>query len=385
MHMRQDLIERFEREARTLAAVREEHLRNVVRWMYSTEELWSCWDLREKASDDNALPGPEGAFHAYGFDDSGRRIAVREFEWNSVLVRENERGPGSPAQGLRVPTTKVLREHLISYEGDWLKISVLQGGSLRSVHQLRFRDRLLLESESFGDQSYGRQLFEYEGRRKKRQRCFSHHERLDTEVHYGPHGEQTIFRVRRDGTLFQLGQPLPKGITTKRLKATIRERLLLLVPKVVETAKIDDPIYCVALGYDGEGNDILPPSIAIGVDSERSRWLREHGTEARNWLWNPAEFSHYETPDTQLHDDALEEACDLLNNHLAERGSLSSAAKLLVEVAAELNRVPWPDSVRTTEDFVVYSVDLELGTLRKSMKACLRPEMFADLTARRLL
>jgi hypothetical protein len=89
MYMRQSLMERFERESQTLPALREEHLRQVIRWVYSTAELWSCWDLHEIAPQDCALPGPEGAFYAYGFDKSGRRIMVREFEWNNVWVREN--------------------------------------------------------------------------------------------------------------------------------------------------------------------------------------------------------------------------------------------------------------------------------------------------------
>ncbi|HSU55842.1 MAG TPA: hypothetical protein VLT36_17435 [Candidatus Dormibacteraeota bacterium] len=378
-------MERFEREVQTLPALREEHLRKVVRWVHSTEELWSCWDLREKAPEDSALPGPEGALYAYGFDQSGRRIAVREFKSNSVWVRENERGPGSRSELLDVPTKDVFREHLISYEGDWVDVSVLKDGLLSSVHRSRFQDRLLTESESFGDGFYGRQVFQYEGRRKKRLQCFSHNERLDTEIHYGPHGEQTFFRVRRDGTLFQLGQPLPKGMTPKKLKATIRDRLLLLIPQVVGAAKIDEPIYCVALAYDGEGNDVLPPGIAIGVDSERSKWLREHGAEARDWLWNPAEFYHYEKPHTQFEDEPLEKACDLLNTHLAERDGLTPATRLLVEVAAELNKLLWPANVRRTEDFVVYAVDLELGRLQKNMKACLAPDRLSDLKARRLL
>jgi len=153
----------------------------------------------------------------------------------------------------------------------------------------------------------------------------------------------------------------------------------------VGAAKIDEPIYCVALAYDGEGNDVLPPGIAIGVDSERSKWLREHGAEARDWLWNPAEFYHYEKPHTQFEDEPLEKACDLLNTHLAERDGLTPATRLLVEVAAELNKLLWPANVRRTEDFVVYAVDLELGRLQKNMKACLAPDRLSDLKARRLL
>ena len=205
------------------------------------------------------------------------------------------------------------------------------------------------------------------------------------EIHYGPHGEQNFFRVRRDGTLFQLGQPLPKDITPKKLKSTISERLSLVVPQLVAKANITEPIYCVALAYDGEGDDILPPQIGIGLESERARWSAEHGKIAKEWIWNPANFCHYEKPHTHLRDDALEEACDLLNSHLTERDSLAPAVRLLVEVAAQLNNTPWPDNVRKTADLVVYAVDLELGNLRKNMKACISPERFADLKNRKLI
>jgi hypothetical protein len=383
--MRQDLKERFERETRTLATLREEHLGKVVRWVYSTEELWSCWDLREKGSEDSILPGPDGAFYAYGFDEEGRRILVREFEWNSVWVQQGSHGTKSGPELRRVPTGNVRREYLIKYEGNCLQVSVLEGGALKSVEQLEFQDRLLMDSEKFESESYSHLRFFYEGRRKKKQQYFADHERLDTEIHYGPHGEQTIFRVRRDGTLFQLGQPLPKGTTPKTLKAVIRERLLLLVPQVVEQAKIAEPIYCVSLGYDGEGNDVLPPLIGIGVESERTKWLQEHGTKARDWVWNPEEFYHFEKPHTQMEDDALEEACDLLNNHLAERDSLGPAVRLLIEVATQLNRISWPAGIHKTPDFVVYAVDIEMSSLQKNMKASLSAEQFANLKARRLL
>jgi hypothetical protein len=205
------------------------------------------------------------------------------------------------------------------------------------------------------------------------------------EIRYGPHGEQNFFRVKCDGTLFELGQPLPKGITPKKLKSTISARLMLLVPELVAKTNITEPIYCVALAYDGEGNDVLPPVIGIGLESERVHWSAEHGTAAKEWIWNPANFYHYEKPHTQLRDDTLEEACDLLNSHLTEQGGYIRAARVLVEVAAQLNKTCWPGNVQKTADFVVYSVDLELGDLRKNMKSCISSARFADFKNRKLI
>jgi hypothetical protein len=379
--MRQDLKDRFQRESRSIASLWDEFWGEIVRWVYSTDELWTYWDLREKGREDTILPGPEGAFFAYGLNGAGHRVMVREFQWDSVWVPQNGKEP----ELRRIPTTNALREYLIRYDSDCLHVSVLERGALKSVESLQFENRLLMDLETFEGGSYGRQHFFYEGRRKKRVQYFADQEQLSMETHYGSHGEQTFFRVRRDGTLIELGQPLPKGITAKKLKATILDRMRLLIPEVVEKARVAEPIYCVSLGYDGEGNDVLPPLIGIGVESERSRWLQEHGTEAREWIWNPAEFYHFEKPHTQMEDDALEEACDLLNNHLTERGSLAPAVRLLLEVATKLNRATWPASIRKTADFVVYAVDFELGSLRRNMRASLSPEQFADLKARRLV
>jgi hypothetical protein len=383
--MRQELFERFKQESKSLALFREQQLARVVRWLYSKDELWSCWDMREKAPEDSALSGPDGAIYAYGFDELGRRIVVRQFRCESVWVPENAKSPGSPPELEVVPSKQVFREHYIRYGDDCLHISVIECDSLKSVWRLEFKDHLLMESEQFDYGSYGRALFFYEGRRKKKQQWFSDRERLSMEIHYGPHGEQSFFRVRRDGTLFQLGQPLPKAVTAKKLKATVHERLMLLVPELLGEANIDEPIYCVALAYDGEGNDVLPPLVGIGVESERQKWVNEHGAKARDWIWNPAEFYHFEKPHTQLEDDSLEEAAHLLNNHLAERDSLAPAMKLLIEVATQLNAITWPANVRRTPDFLVYAVDFELGSLRKNMKSCLSPEQFKDLKTRKLV
>src|SRR5215471_5613155 len=189
--MRQDLTQRFERESNSLETFCEAHLAKVNRWVYSVEELWSCFEMCEKAPEDLALPGPEGAFYAYGFDESERRILVREFRQESKWLVTNSQGPGSPPQLQRIPTKEVFRECLITYEGDSAGISIIEDASLKAVYQRRFKDGLLMEDEQFDYGFYKRALFYYEGRRKKKEQHFSDHERLVREVHYGPHGEQS--------------------------------------------------------------------------------------------------------------------------------------------------------------------------------------------------
>jgi len=42
---------------------------------------------------------------------------------------------------------------------------------------------------------------------------------------------------------------------------------------------------------------------------------------------------------------------------------------MLVEVCAELNRSSWPSEIKRTEDFIIYPVDFELGSLKRNLKA----------------
>lgn len=246
---------------------------------------------------------------------------------------------------------------------------------------MRFDKHRLLEEETVRLGFYFHTLVHYEGTKRKLQQSITREGRVFSEITYGANGEQSHFRVRKDGSRFQLYQALPKGITVKSLKETVRQRLIESVPQTVEAANLDEPIYCVALVYDDEGNDALPPSVAIGVDSERQGWKARHGKCAKEFVWNPAEFTHYEKPHTQLDNEALEEACDYLNGKWSESGSTAPAAKLLMEVAAELNRVDWPVSVRRTTDFVAYAIGLEGSGLKKSLKAGLNPEKLAKLKA----
>jgi len=377
--MHQELLKRFATEAKMLPVFRQRAKAEAVRWVFSTEEIWSYEDMRARGSDSSILPGPDGALFACGYDAADRPIVLQSFDWEYVWPKS---GSGEPEKR---PTKETAAEEFIAYSGDTLDVTRFVWGRLEAVYRLRFQDRLLVEDETVRQGVYQHERIHYQGRRRTLEQFISNDGRVVSEIAYGPHGKQTFFRVRRDGTRFELYQPLPKGVTVKSLKETVRARLLALVPQRVASAGIREPIYCVALAYDGEGDDALPPLIGIGLDSERQRWKAEHGKKARQWVWNPAEFQHYEKDYTQLEDDALEDACDYLNGKMAETGSAAPAIKLLVEVAAELNKSPWPKTVRRTTDFAVYAVDFELASLHRNLKRILSAEKLAKLKKTGLL
>jgi hypothetical protein len=130
------------------------------------------------------------------------------------------------------------------------------------------------------------------------------------------------------------------------------------------------------LGYDGNGNDMLPPTLGVGLVREREGWLGAKKAEAAALLWNPAEYQHYERDSLSLKDEKLFALCSKANREIATKDKWSAGRSLLTRVAASLRAVDWPPILPVSEDFVVYAVDFELASLRKALRGAARPEDF---------
>jgi len=192
---------------------------------------------------------------------------------------------------------------------------------------------------------------------------------------WGVWGDERALRFRR----------AKKGVNIKGVESKIRELLIHAIQRTISKAKIEETAFCVALAYDGEGNDVLPPCIGIGLECERQRWVKEHGKDAKDFIWNPAEFTHYEKDHTQLEDEELDKACELLNGLLRPKENYAPAIKLLNSVAAELGKLDWKGKLKTTPDFVVYAVDFELGDLKRNLKLSVPPAKLEMLKKAKLL
>lgn len=375
--MKTKIEQRFD-HAVGLAQMRNDFVRRVVRWAYSQTEIWSWFKTRQWRTDDELQGSPEGAFYACGYDAQDQPIVLYYFD------TKTEHQPAS--RSLReIPLAAAWCEEFISHEGDTLEVFRYVRGKLERITKQTYQGWRLIEGESVIQGFYQHTLIHYKGSKKALQQSLNNKGQVFHEIEFGQHGQHSYFRVRRDGSRFPLYQPLPKGITVKSLKETVRDRLVLLIPKLVSAADIREAIFCVALAYDEEGNDALPPVIGIGLESERQQWRAEHGKKAKDYIWNPAHFYHYEKTHTQLSDDSLEDACDYLNSKWAERDSSSAAATLLLETAVALTHAVWPASVQRTQDFVVYAVGFEGGGLRKSLKSSLSAEALAQFKAQGMI
>ena len=185
---------------------------------------------------------------------------------------------------------------------------------------------------------------------------------------YPQGGTETLYRRPR------------KGETVKELCGLVEERLVELIPEVVAAAKIRKSAYCLLLVYDWENPDLmLPPDLAVGLASDRSAAAKQHGKDAKYYLWNPAEFAIF-GEELELDDRRLAKACELLGQQLAMKDRFTPALKLLNNVAARLMEHDWSGKLKTTEDFVVAAVDLEAQDhLMKNLRKSVSPEAIADL------
>jgi hypothetical protein len=366
--MRRELLERFKAEERMQSRLSEEISSRVKKWIHSTQEIWD--PLTNRADNEiSILSGPDGASMAYGYDEEGKPIIIHHFKTEMVGYDE--------AKGTLIyqVTKEILVEEFIRHESKKTYLySRYLDKSLIYLRRLTFEEGNLAEEEMVHHGYYSRVQNFYEGRRLSLARTVNDQGVVLEETIYPKGQPARHYRVRRDGTRFELYQPLPKGVTLKELLDKVRVSLVKLVPETVRRAGIRERIYCVALAYDGEGNGVLPPILGVGLEAEREGWSREHGKKASAYIWNPAEWKNYGTSDLEINDDEFVEACDLTTTALASRASEATAIKTLIAACAELNRIDWPYEIQRTDDFVVYPVDFELGSLKRNLKGCVPAE-----------
>jgi hypothetical protein len=142
----------------------------------------------------------------------------------------------------------------------------------------------------------------------------------------------------------------PKGMRIGALLGTIEARLAEQIPALVGRLAIPGPAFCVALVYELEDGDVLPPRLAIGEAAAREAHRSPES------LWNPAEWRLIDVPElAYAPDPALEEACALANQLLSEAGDIEPARKCLAKLAAAIDPASL-GALPRSEDFVVLAL-----------------------------
>jgi hypothetical protein len=200
------------------------------------------------------------------------------------------------------------------------------------------------------------------------------------EVVYGSDGLLEAIRQRWESGEEEELYRRPTETPERVLVAHIVEGLAAAIPPVVASLSRGRRAYCVALEWNEETDHRVPPSIAVGLEEQRRRWLAEYGSAARDWIWSLGDFAA--RSDAWLDDGELGSACEELRLRLRQSGRWHVVPRLLAEVTARLRELDWSEIVETTDDFVVFETDTELTALRRALKRAATAERWAEFRAR---
>ncbi|GEM_PF-3474010 len=369
------LEKRFFAEEGAFIRIRKLCESKVVRWDYWQWPRWH-WDpelVLEAPAKPKRAPIDKARF-AYGYDNEGRVTVIHEF---------------SQRHAQELNSMQFLR-----YSGNKIIGSEVQEDMLADVFEASLSEGRIVRVEHFvtGIPPWDWKTFEWQGGKIAKVVYGLYGQKGHREVTYNQAGRMTgeidLSEPEEPQAPKPLKRkPLPKGVTMQSLAKRIRERLARAVVAAVTKAKIKEPVYCLALNYDCEGNPLLLPELGIGLDSERQARLKARSRDARLAIWEPEEFSLFANDRTALQgrDRELDRACDLFNRELEYKASDEPARKLILQVAADLAKFDWSGKLNTTDDFIVYAVDTDLADLRKNLKLTIPPKQLAKLKAAKLL
>ena len=394
--MFQDIKSRLQETLGQDEAIKESAERSVVAWRYSLGQLWDYqpeWQgVKRLYITTEETSNADEAKYAYGYDAQGRVVCTRHYGVIFTYKHYPNRGPE------KIPHRELQVEYFIGYYGDFMEVLRFAAShrysqteavkrSLQFIDWLWFKNGKVVEFEHLGaKETYTHTLFAWDGELLRVRTYMDWRGRLTTEDVLDDQGGFVTYGIRKDGSRFRPEESPLRNLEYGQLFELVRQRLVQTVPRTVQDAKIEEPIYCVALAYDSDcGEPILPPILGIGLESERQNWLRTKGEKAANYIWCPGSFHHCFKPHTEFDDDELHEASFWLNSQLEKRDSLLPAIRLIVEAAKELEKMDWSEFLLTTPDFLVYATDFGLNDLTNNVTKIISPEKLARLKAAKLL
>jgi hypothetical protein len=377
------LLQRFTAERKSFTTLRRQAEAKVVRWEYWDWPNWD-WDPEHflELEPERAKKGK--ANYAYGCDKQNNVVVIHHFK-----IGNPDKIHGM--QFLRYAGNKIVgsnygAEVIRDQGGKVVGTDFSVGGSLHNVYEATVLNGRIVRVESLrsgGYPSWDWKTIAWQGDKISTVQEGLLGRKAHRQKSYSPVG-----KLLEDLDLSKPvpRKPLPKGVTMSSLLKEIRARLTDAVIKTVTKAKVKEPVYCLALSYDCEGNPLLLPELGIGLDSERRALLKRGRRDAKREIWDAENnFPLFANNRTALNDKALDRACSLFNRELEYKGSDEPARKLILQVASDLAKIDWKGKLHPTDDFIVYAVDTDGADLHKNLKLTVPPKQLAKLKAAKLL
>jgi hypothetical protein len=326
----------------------------VVRWEWWTWVAYSyepayfelAKESRGHPLDAEVGPTTHGA-HGYGLDGEGR----------VVIERENTEFPGRYYETFFVSEVGGIAAHLYSYDPakDWINVTWLAFGApgIVDLHSVAPSGNWL--SVAYQYDEHGRLIG---CRRSGIARPYPDVADAYT-IEYDDAGRITkVHRVGEDGQRhlhFELPDP---DATLAAGKPALMNALTLATIEALRERALDDAVYCVALAYSGAAyHEWMPPLVYVGRAAERARFREEHGDEAPDYVWNPAEWSESEV-DLELSPDVAR-LCASVCQDIWQNELDAEFTRFLFDLARQIEAAELP--CRRAEHFAVVVIQLDEG------------------------
>lgn len=165
------------------------------------------------------------------------------------------------------------------------------------------------------------------------------------------------------GSFFQRLKNLFVPQSIQATLAELEKRLVALIPDAVKAAKIDEPVYCLRIWYNGTDSprDAVPWLMLV-KESTRKEFVAKHGEKAREYMWqadeatNPGQAYNVYLNDAQL-ERLYAKWYRRLNAAEDEDEALQPFREMVQRVARQLNELDWRPLAPVTDDFVVFPAD----------------------------
>lgn len=372
MSTAESLRARLARAAAEYQALKQKAESSVVRWTWATDSVYSLkpgFDARIHGFSEGRKLEREPAKRAYhfqyGFDAAGRLVVARlHGQWDGHFTED------------------FFIHHDDGVE-EWSYGPHPRFKNPRGVGRFTSLDGRVVGYENLNaDGRSVAEAYEYDG------------DRLTTLVRIGVNPAfQNTFRHEYDpdGALSTITMQTETGAqsivyrrptrTPAVLIKAVRARQLALIPKRVAALSPAAPAFCLALVYEpSSSHSMLPPKLAVGLETERERWRASGGSKES--LWDAQGFATFDDRRLEFDDAALLADTRELATHLRSPEGFEKAHMLLVNVARDLNKLDFGALIKVTPDFVVYPVDLHTEHLARDMAAAVPPRRLKRLKAR---
>jgi hypothetical protein len=149
-------------------------------------------------------------------------------------------------------------------------------------------------------------------------------------------------------------QKMQKDEKLQDLLPPLEKMLIAAIPERVRAMKVKEPAFSLIVAFAGEGNDMFPPTLGVGLVRERDAAQ-----------WNVADYEHY---DTDVADAKMKLLAERVSRQIKRDGAWKAGYQAYDRIAKALRKLEWKKILKPSSDFVVIALDYDEKNLQKQLR-----------------